>query len=285
MKAVIDVGSNSVRLLLQSSKTEKFIKITKLAEGLNLTGKLSDVAIKRTVSAVAFFKEKAVENNADKIYIFATAAVRSASNGYEFVNAVKYECNLDVDVISGEKEAEIGLLGVLKNNDGGIIDIGGASSEIITRINGKTVYSHSLNLGGVRILDACGQNLDKICDVCKNAVAEYGKVPFSTYYGIGGTATSIVSVTLGLVEYDKKAVHGYLLKLSDVENAITLFSSKTVDERKSIIGLQPERADVILGATILLREIMLHVGIDHIIVSEDDNLDGYLISKGGLDEQ
>ena len=284
MKAVIDVGSNSVRLLLQSNKAEKFIKITKLAEGLNLTGKLSDVAIKRTVSAVAFFKEKAIENNAEKIYIFATAAVRSASNGYEFVDAVKSYCDLDVDVISGEKEAEVGLIGVLKNSDGGIIDIGGASSEITTRINGETVYSHSLNLGGVRILDACGQDLDKISSVCKKAVVEYGKVPISTYYGIGGTATSIASVVLKLVKYDRNAVHGYVLKLSDVEKAIELFNSKTVEERKQIVGLQPERADVILGATVLLREIMLHVGINDIIVSEDDNLDGYLVLKGGLNE-
>ena len=279
MKAVIDVGSNSVRLLLQSTG-EKFIKITKLAEGLNATGKLSDVAIKRTVSAVAFFKEKAITNNANKIYIFATAAVRSASNGYEFVNAVKLECNLDVDVITGEKEAEIGLLGVLKTSDGGIIDIGGASSEITTRINGQTIYSHSLNLGGVRILDACGQDLNKIQTLCKKAVAEYGFVPVSTYYGIGGTATSIASVVLKLEKYDRKAVHGYILTLDDVKYAIELFNSKTVEERKKIIGLQPERADVILGATVLLYEIMLHVGIDKITVSEDDNLDGYLISKG-----
>ena len=78
MKAVIDVGSNSVRLLLQSTTGEKFIKITKLAEGLNATGKLSDVAIKRTVSAVAFFKEKAIECNAESINIFATSHISVA---------------------------------------------------------------------------------------------------------------------------------------------------------------------------------------------------------------
>ena len=153
-------------------------------------------------------------------------------DGQVFVDAVKQQCNLDVDVISGAKEAEIGLLGVLKNGDGGIIDIGGASSEITTRIDGKTVYSHSLNLGGVRILDACSQDLGKIQSLCKNAVTEYGSVPFSTYYGIGGTATSIASVVLQLEKYDRNAVHGYVLTLADVEYAINLFNSKKLVLRK-----------------------------------------------------
>ena len=110
-------------------------------------------------------------------------------------------------------------------------------------------------------------------------------MPVSTYYGIGGTATSIASVILQLKKYDRSAVHGYVLTIDNVLKAIKLFNSNTVEERKKIVGLQPERADVILGATVLLYEIMLHVGIDKITVSEDDNLDGYLLSKGGFNEQ
>ena len=281
--AVIDIGSNSVRLLVASKNgKDKFVKITKLAEGFNYSGKLSHIAIKRTADAVAFFKQKAQGFGCKKIYAFATAAVRGASNGSEFTDYVKGLCGLDVEVISGATEAKIGLNGVLKGADGGIIDIGGASSEITARIGEKTVFSHSLNLGGVRILDICDQNLDKIRDVCSERVLEYGSVPLTQYYGIGGVATSLASVTMKLETYDRSKVHGYRLTIDDVEKAIDLFNSKTVEERKLIVGLQPERADVILGASVLLYSIMRHIGIDSILISEDDNLEGYLYAKGEL---
>ncbi len=279
--AVIDIGSNSVRLLLVYSNgyKEKFVKITKLADGLNSTGKLNANAIKRTADAVAFFKEKATNLGAKTIYAFATAAVRGAVNGQEFVTFVKDLCDLKVEVVSGTLEAQIGLLGVLNGKDGGIIDIGGASSEVTASLGKKTVYSYSLNLGGVRLLDACGQNAKDIYALCKQKVKEYGKVPTTNFYGIGGVATSIVAVTLKLETYDKNKVHGYKLTLGEVKNAIELFNSKTVEERKLIVGLQPERADVMLGASILLLCIMEHIGIDYITVSEDDNLEGYLYMK------
>ena len=279
--AVIDIGSNSVRLLVVfANKTkEKFVKITKLAEGLNATGKLNVDAIKRTADAVAFFKQKAKDLGAKRVYAFATAAVRSAKNGGEFVSYVKKLCRVNIEVISGETEAEIGSLGVLNGSDGGIIDIGGASSEVTVKVGGETVYSYSLNLGGVRLLDACSQDIDKIVALCKEKVKEYKKVPKTEFYGIGGVATSIVAVTLKLEEYDRNKVHGYKLTLDDVINAIKLFNSKTVEERRLIVGLQPERADVILGASTLLYFIMKHIGLDYITVSEDDNLEGYLYAK------
>lgn len=285
--AVIDIGSNSVRLLVvyPDGRKEKFVKITKLADGLNSTGKLNVNAIKRTADAVAFFKEKATNLGAKTVYAFATAAVRSAVNGQEFVSCVKDLCGLSVEVILGKLEAQIGLLGVLNGSNGGIIDIGGASSEVTAKLGEKTVYSYSLNLGGVRLLDACGQNAKDIYDICKQRVQEYGKIPLTDFYGIGGVATSIVAVTLKLETYDKNKVHGYKLTLDEVKDAIKLFNSKTVEERKLIVGLQPERADVILGASILLLCIMEHIGVEYITVSEDDNLEGYLYMKRKENEQ
>lgn len=286
MKAVIDIGSNSVRLLLASgSKKEKFIKITKLAEGLNSSGRLSFGAIKRTVDAVVFFNSLAISKNAEKIYCYATAAVRGASNGNEFVLAVKEACGIAVDVVSGEQEALLGLTGVLTNQDGGIIDIGGASTEITARINGKIEYAKSINIGGVRILDACGQDLQKIIALCEEKVNEFNVVPSVRYYGIGGTATSIASVLQELKVYDVNKVHGYKLTVEKVDEAVRLFASKTVEERKNITGLQPDRADVILGATILLSVIMKRFSMPEVIVSEDDNLEGYLYLKEVKNEQ
>jgi len=285
MRAVIDVGSNSVRLLLNDrGELKKEIKVTKLADGLALTGRLNETAIARTADAVNCFYNKAKSLNAKSVYVFATAAVRRAINGYEFVERVKELCGLTVDVISGELEARCGLDGVLKGKDGGIIDIGGASTEITVRKNGEIVYSKSLDLGGVKILDTCAQDADKIYQLAKEKVKEYGNVPTSVFYGIGGTATSISSVYHKLKVYDKNVVHGSKIDRKILDETISLFASKTVEERKNIIGLQRERADVILGATILLKAIFEHLNLDYIFVSEDDNLEGYLYLKGELYE-
>lgn len=285
MRAVIDVGSNSVRLLLaDNGEFKKEIKVTKLAEGLALTGRLNETAIARTADAVNCFYNKAQSLRAKSVYVFATAAVRRAVNGYEFVDRVKSLCGITVDVISGEIEARCGLDGVLKGKDGGIIDIGGASTEITVRKNGEIVYSKSLDIGGVRILDKCAQDVEKIYQLTKEKVKEYGDVPASVFYGIGGTATSILSVYHKLRIYDKNVVHGSKIDRKILDETILLFASKTVEERKNIIGLQPERADVILGTTILLKAIFEHLNLDNIFVSEDDNLEGYLYLKGELYE-
>jgi exopolyphosphatase/guanosine-5'-triphosphate,3'-diphosphate pyrophosphatase len=174
---------------------------------------------------------------------------------------------------------------VLKSLDGGIIDIGGASTEITARFNGKVEYSKSVNIGGVRILDACLQDVEKITAFCQEKVKEFDAIPPVKYYGIGGTATSIASVLQKLEVYDTKKVHGYKLTKENVDEAVAIFASKTVEERKNIIGLQPGRADVILGATILLSVIMDKLALSEIFVSEDDNLEGYLYLKEVKDEQ
>ena len=141
--SVIDVGSNSVRLaMLADGKTlYKRLATTRLGEGLSVTGKMTADAVERTAQAISAFKDYAVTEGAQKIYVFATAAVRSASNREQFLRRVKTLCGIDVDVISGEQEAQTGLLGALMGKDGGIIDVGGASTEVTVQRGGKLLYS------------------------------------------------------------------------------------------------------------------------------------------------
>ena len=279
MVGVIDIGSNSVRLLLSDKGNfiSKTVEITRLADGLNATKKLNQEAILRTATAVASFKNTAINRGASKVFAFATAAVRSATNGSDFVKEVKNLCGLDVLVISGKEEALYGVTGVLKGGDGGVIDIGGASSEVIVVKNGNTEYSYSLDLGVVRIKDLCGQNLAKIKKVCKDYVTKYGKVPKSKFYGIGGTATSLASIALQLDVYDRSKVHGYYLTKEKVKELVELLNSLSVKDRESLKGLQPQRAEVMLGGAVLTLELMDYLCIDGITVSEDDNLEGFLI--------
>ena len=129
--AVIDIVFNSVRLMMMADGKVlyKTLNTTRLGEGIASSPFLKDEAISRTASAVADFLSRARREGAAEVYAFATAAVRSAENGTAFIGRVKELCGLDVEVISGEEEAEIGILGALGEKDGGIVDGGGASTE------------------------------------------------------------------------------------------------------------------------------------------------------------
>ena len=136
--AVIDIGSNSVRLMtIANGKVlYKTIKTTRLGEGLAFSSHLKEVAIERTILAIEEFTVRAESEGVKNIYAYATAAVRSAENGKEFVTQVKKRCDVVVEIISGAEEAQIGILGAIGKNDGAIIDIGGASTELIEQRNG-----------------------------------------------------------------------------------------------------------------------------------------------------
>ena len=278
---VIDVGSNSVRLLLSDGKTtlDKFSKTTRLAEGMSLDNLLKTVAIERTVAAVSFFYEKATKVGADNICCFATAAVRRADNGDEFVKKVKDACGLKVDVISGEMEAQIGYMGALNGADGGIVDVGGASTEITVVENGIQLYTKSLDIGAVVVTDKCGQDRGAVQEYVNKKVQEYGTVPCTDFYAIGGTATSIVSIALELEPYDPKKVHGYKLDKGTLKNVCERLFSLSVEQRQNLKGLQKDRAKVIASGAEILLTIMEKLKVDYFIVSENDNLEGYLKLK------
>ena len=283
---VIDIGSNSVRLMISENgqTIKKHVKTTRLAENMEADNNLQDIPMERTACAVSFFVNMAKEQNADKIYIFATAAVRQANNKQVFLSKVKTDTNIDVDVIEGEVEAKLGALGALNGNDGGIIDVGGASSEVLIIKNGEIIYSKSLNIGAVKLFNLCGQDKKQILDCVKYAVKEYGEIPLTTFYGIGGTATSIASMDLALKEYDPNKVHGHCIPISKILDLRDKLIDMTVEERKKIIGLQKERAEVIAGGVAIIYEILKKANVERIIISESDNLEGYLEIKRGLDE-
>lgn len=283
--AIIDVGSNSVRLMLWADgKTlYKKMKTTRLGEGLNFAPYLSEEPCKRTAEAVAEFASLAKSDGAESVYAFATAAVRSAENPELFLDKVKELCRLEVDVISGEKEAEIGLAGALANSDGGIIDAGGASTEVTVRAGGKIIYAKSVNVGTVRISDAAGRDLDKINSFIAEKTAAYGKKDFSAYnmFAVGGTATRLAAIKKGVKEYDRDKLHGTVLTVEEVKNFAKTLTDMSVEEiRRTTICTKS--ADIIGGGAALLAAVMENFGISKIAVSESDNLEGYAVMLSNL---
>lgn len=282
--AVIDVGSNSVRLMFHDgTKTlEKRVKTTRLAESMGEERRLRVDAIDRTISAISVFLEQAKEENVDSVYVFATAAVRNAVNQSQFLEEYNKRCDAPIEVVSGEMEARLGCLGALNGRDGGIIDVGGASTEINVVKDGNCVYLKSINLGAVSLKDACGQDENKVFAFVKDKIKEYGNVPKTKYYSIGGTATTVASMLMEMEVYDPNRVDGFAVNKSDIEKLKDKLFSMSVEERKLLKGLQPERAEIIAGGVAILCLIMDMIGINEFTVSEKDNLEGYLMQKRGI---
>ncbi len=279
--ALIDVGSNSVRLaLMADGKTlYKTLATTRLGEGLSLSGKMLPEAIERTASAISDFKSRAYNDGADKLYVFATAAVRSASNKSDFLSRVEKD-GISVDVISGEQEAEIGLLGALKGGDGGIIDVGGASTEVSIKSGGKLLYSKSVNIGTVRLFDLAGRNRGRLEKVIAEKLEAYGEFDASEHkmFTIGGTASRLASVIHGLKEYRPEITDGTVVTLDELERYADKLLTTPVEEiRKTTICTNS--ADIVGGGCLLMYSVMKHFGIDKITVSESDNLEGYYMLK------
>ncbi len=286
--AVIDIGSNSVRLLIKINKiNQKTLNSTVLSEKLAINGFLLDDAIKRTAKAIADFYMTAKQQNCSPIYIFATEAVRSATNKQQFLDYVKINYNIDIDVIDGETESLIGFLGACGDNEQecGIFDIGGASVEIGCGKNGIISYKKSLPLGMVRLYDTFGTDHDAVSRHLKTAVLNYGDVPkVKTLYGIGGTATSLCAMCVSKDKYDALKIHNTPIsktQLLDLASQVLPMQSDD-DIIKAFPFMSKNRAKVIRNGLILTLTIMDYLNLNSFTASETDNMEGYIKYKNML---
>ena len=257
--AVIDVGSNSVRLMFVADGKilYKALNTTRLGEGLAEKPLLKGEAIERSAQAVACFYERAKAEGAEHVAVFATAAVRTAENRAEFLERVRALCGLAVEVISGEEEAEIGILGALGNADGAVIDIGGASTEIVVKRRGELVYKKSVDIGVVRMKDRCGRDKAALEKMALEAAKKYGEIPVKgSIYAIGGTATTLGAQALELLEYSSEKVTGAVVSLAKVRKLADKFLAMPVEEIQKLPCMPKGRADVIAGGAVLFATII-----------------------------
>lgn len=271
--AVIDVGSNSVRLMLvEGDKKSKFLSTTQLGRGIDKTGVLNDDAISDTLSAIIDYSKLG-----DVVYVFATEAVRVAKNGEQFCRLVKDKIGVDVDVLTKDEEARAGFLGATRGASGAsIIDIGGASTEF-ARLKEERFESISIPLGAVRLTDRYNDGFDT--DSYVDAILP--KFDFTDkVFGIGGTITSSALMLEGLDRYDSAKIQGYQLKLNKLKCLVGLLSGLSGEEiylKYPVIG--QKRAKVIFEGTKLLLKIMEKYHLDTLTVSDSDNTEGYLMLR------
>ncbi|MDE6189409.1 MAG: hypothetical protein K2G37_03900 [Clostridia bacterium] len=279
---IIDIGSNSVRLLVSDGRKKLYKKIntTQLGQGLAISGRLKEQNMLQTANAVIEFAREAKEEGCGEIYAFATEAVRSAINRDEFL-AILSAKGIVVDVLDSKDEATIGFRGAYTNGKCCVLDIGGASTEIAVGDEKGLVYAKSMPIGLARIFDNCKENLAKIDEYINDIIKGYGQIPeFDELLAIGGTPATFVAMNENMTVYRPEIVDNYKLTLSCVEEWTAKIRSLDMEERLEINGLEPKRRNLIVGGGRLLAAIMRMLGRDCLTVRESDNLEGYLVALG-----
>ena len=276
--AVIDIGSNSVRLMVSEDleRIYKKINTTRLGLGLALTGQLDRDRMAETAEAVEQYVIEAKEENCDEIFVFATEAVRSAANREEFVGLLASK-GIKVEIIASEDEARLGFAGAYTSGVCCVLDIGGGSAELAVGDGNGLTYAKSLPIGLMRIYDRCQENVEAIDAYVADTICQYGKVPsFDNLLAIGGTATTFVAIKEKMKEYDPKVVDGYVLTKDDIKEMTEKIRAMDMQDRLLLPGLEPKRANVIVGGGRLLSAIMGMLGRDSLVVRESDNQEGFL---------
>lgn len=294
--AVIDIGTNSVRLMI-AQVTEKEIKslyktlnTVRIGEDMGKSNCISEAAIRRTTAALSKYKDEAEKAGVQDLFVFATSAVREAQNRQEFLDTVLALCGITIDVLSGEEEAKTGFLGAAgRNKKSGMIDIGGGSTEVICGKDDNLSFIKSFRVGTVRALSLypesdAGDGLKKARAWVNHEISELkglNELKNIPFIGIGGTSTALASIALGLKKYDPEKVQGYVLTRDKLDEIFRMLIYLTVDERKNVTGLDSKRADVIVYGCMILEAFMDTIGLDKIEASDRDNQEGYLIRKLG----
>ena len=281
---IIDIGSNSIRLLLsngQEAIEDKKVVRTQLAYNLANTGMLEEEAMSRTVTVIKDLVDYAKSKGADYVWPFATEAVRSAKNKEVFLGRLK-DLGIDVDLIPSKNEAILGFAGAYYGGKVAVMDVGGASSEIAVGDENGLVYAKSIPIGIVKIKDVCSEDVNKAEEYIESKIKDYGEIPaFDTLISIGGTASSFAAIAMEMEVYDSKKVDFYKLRYEDIKNAVERIRALPMEERGAIKGLSLKRRDVIVGGGILIMKIMDKLQKDFLIVRESDNQEGYLQYKLG----
>jgi len=299
--AVIDVGTNSVKFHIGERKGDGSwhtvvdrSEITRLGEGRERNGAIQPEPMARTVDAVAGMAEQARQDGVDEIAAVGTAALRAATNSQDFVDAVQARCGVTVEVISGEEEARLAYLAAtatLDLPDGPLVvfDSGGGSSQFTFGKKGEVDERFSVPLGAVAPTERFGLDgpvSEEVLGEARAFVADGlerldGRATPDGLVAMGGTVTNLAAVKHGLAAYDPDAVHGTVLDTEEVDRQIELYRTRTADERREIAGLQPKRAEVILGGACITRTVMEKLGRDSLTVSDRGLRHGLLVERFG----
>lgn len=299
--ASIDIGTNSMRLLIADynktiSNRKKIVNTTRMGQGINESGIISNDAIKRNLDSFISFVNTAKNDKAEQIYAIGTSALRDSKNKEQFIELAKLNTGIEIEIINGNTEAELGFYGVALGIDETerllIIDIGGGSTEfVVGSKNEGVIYKESIDIGAVRLTEQFNaseknSNLEEMTNFIYSKINHLQKAA-KTYnikkvVGIGGTITTASSINQHMKIYDTDKIHNSLLRVENIEYILRSLNSISLDERKKVIGLEASRADIIVSGLNILLCILKCMDIPTITVSEFDNLEGLIFYKLSL---
>jgi exopolyphosphatase / guanosine-5'-triphosphate,3'-diphosphate pyrophosphatase len=293
---VVDIGTNSTRLLVAEvegetlTELERRTTVTRLGEGLEAAGRLSDAAMARVSEALAGYREALDEHGAARVVAVATSAMRDAANGPDFRDEIERRFGVVARTISGDEEARLTFLGATAGRDAGaatlVIDIGGGSTEfVVGHPGGDPEFHISTRMGSVRHterhLHSDPPTADELAALAEDARAIVETdVPTDVRAGVeagiavAGTATSLAAIDQELDPYDPERVHGYRLTTASCERLLGRLAELTVEQRREVPGLHPDRAPTIVAGAGILLESMRACGLEEIEISENDILHG-----------
>lgn len=270
--AAIDIGTNSVKCLVarvsDGGITETLLdtlRTTRLGEGLGRSDVLGEAPLQRTAEAVAEFVAAAAHLGTVQMRVTATSAMREAANGNDLGSRISALCGLNLDILPGEEEARLSYLGAVGSASARslMLDIGGGSTEWAIGENERIEFQRSYPAGAVRFTDAFlfsdPPTPAEVAQTRSAARLVFADAPIAAgipVVAVGGTARTLAMVALG----GHDAMEGFALTSRELARQIQLYASTSVSQRRGIPGLEPDRADIVLGGAIILHICMRRSG-------------------------
>ena len=311
--AAIDLGTNSTRLLVAERDAggplrtiERRMQITRLGQGVDRAGALAPEAVQRTVDVLKGYRQVMDELAvpAGRVRMSATSACRDAANRDEFFDAAEAAIGARPELLSGDEEARLSFSGATADLDPAdgpflVFDLGGGSTEFVFGNAGPGAGAESgpsieaaisIDVGCVRLterfitadppppedLTAAISYTDTWLDDVLRAIPQASEA--ATVVGLAGTVSAVAAIEQGLAEYDRDAIHHFVLSKAAAEDVFRTLATESRAARLHNPGLEEARADVIVGGCCALVSIYRRLGLDHILVSEADILDGLALS-------
>ena len=297
--AIVDIGTNSTRLLVadvdrETGKVQERVRhsqVTRLGEGVDSTGALSEDATARAMDTLERYASEVDEQGCEANLAVCTSAVRDAENGSDFLARVR-EQGFDARILAGEEEAQLTFLGAMSGRPDRdtdeptvVIDVGGGSTEFIVGSGREAGFHVSLHAGVVRMSERHihsdpprPEELQELArdvrEVFLDGLPPNERAPVTRGIAVAGTATSAAAIAQELDPYDPARVHGYELQLATVEMLLARLADMNEAERREVVGLHPDRAPTIVAGMILLGEALRAFELEQVEVSEHDILFG-----------
>jgi exopolyphosphatase/guanosine-5'-triphosphate,3'-diphosphate pyrophosphatase len=297
--AAIDLGTNSIRLLVarfaegesEPNDLARDMVITRIGEGVDRTGRIAPDALRRTLRVLERYCRRARALEAERIHLGATSAVRDASNRDDLARPVHRLTGEPMEILSGKQEAELSFVGATRGLSAAtpylVLDIGGGSTEFV--VGGAEIAGAvSAQIGSVRLTERylhtdppTFKELDKLDLAVTSVLTQVeDRIPVHeamTLVPVGGTATTVQAIAMGLEEYDPEILHRSILPRADAERVFRILADMTTEERGRIPVMAPGREDVIPAGASILVAVMQRWGFRQALVSETDILDGLAI--------